>query len=73
MAGTLDCARETLRRYLRVLARKELIIKNAGNAASMLGTPGITVALALPERLWEPSTPNRAPLRRIPPLPTRPG
>ena len=68
MAGTLDCARETLRRYLRVLARKGLIIKNAGNAASMLGTPGITVALALPERLWEAVNPQQSTATPDPPI-----
>jgi hypothetical protein len=48
MAGTLGCATETLRRYLRKLADWELIIKNDGNATSMLGTSGITVALRVP-------------------------
>lgn len=53
MAGTLGCATETLRRYLRILADRGLIIKNDGNATSMLGTSGITVALGFPERVRE--------------------
>ena len=53
MAGTLGCSTETLRRYLRQLARWELIVKNAGNATSMLGTSGVTIALRLPAGLRE--------------------
>jgi len=53
MARTLGCATETLRRYLRQLAAWHLIIKNDGNATSMLGTSGITVALDFPEGLRE--------------------
>lgn len=68
MARTLDCARETLRRYLPVLTRKGLIIKNAGNAASMLGTRGITVALALPESLWEALNPQQSTAAPYPPI-----
>jgi RepB DNA-primase N-terminal domain len=60
MAGTLGCSTETLRRYLRQLARWELIVKNAGNATSMLGTSGVTIALRLPAGLralgTEPNT-----------------
>jgi len=53
MAGKLGCDRETVRRYLRELEQEELIIKNRGNATSMLGTPGITIALAFPEGILE--------------------
>ena len=53
MADTLGCRPESLRRRIRELAQKGLIVKNEGNATSMLGTSGITVALALPERAWE--------------------
>ena len=68
MAGTLNCARETLRRYLRVLGHKGLIIKNAGNAASMLGTSGITVALALPESVWEALNSQQSTATPYPPI-----
>ena len=51
MADTIGCAAETLRRYLRQLAAWRLIIKNQGNATSISGTAGITVALGFPEGL----------------------
>jgi len=50
-AGTLGCHHETLRSYLRKLTRWGLIIKNDGNATSMLGRSGITVALDFPDGL----------------------
>ena len=58
MATTLRCKPETLRRYLRQLAKKGLIIKNEGNAVSMLGTSGLTIALALPQSIWDSIDPQ---------------
>jgi hypothetical protein len=58
MAGTLGCAVETLRRYLRRLASAGLIIKNEGNSTSMVGVSGITIALALPEAIGQISGPQ---------------
>jgi DNA primase RepB-like protein len=53
MSDTLGCKAETLRSYFRELTQKGPILKNEGNATSMLRTSGITIALALPETLWE--------------------
>jgi hypothetical protein len=68
MAGTLSCATETLRRYLRNLAEKDLIIKNEGNATSALGTSGITVALAFPPGFREAMQAQPSPATADPPI-----
>jgi hypothetical protein len=52
-ALTLGCSPDTLRRHLRRLARSGLIVKNDGNATSVLGISGITVALNLPDALFD--------------------
>jgi hypothetical protein len=68
MAGTLGCTTETLRKYLRNLAEKGLLIKNEGNATSMRGTSGITVALAFPQGLPEAIDPQPIAARADPPI-----
>lgn len=75
MANTLRCDTETVRRRIRELAQRGLIIKNDGNSASMFSTSGgITIALALPESVWNALNPQQStPLRHIPHFPTRPG
>jgi hypothetical protein len=59
MAETLGCAVETLRKYLRKLEAASLIVKNEGNSTSMLGVPGITIALALPEGIGQTEGPQQ--------------
>ena len=73
MAGTLGCATETLRRYLRRLAEWGLIIKNEGNSTSMLGTSGITIALDFPEGIREALEPHLSPPSRDPPISAQTG
>ena len=73
MAGTLGCAAETLRHYLRQLAARRLIIKNQGNSTSMSGTAGITIALDFPEGLREAIGPQPSHRHPIPLFPRRPG
>ena len=68
MAGTLGCDTETLRRYLQQLAKRRLIVKNDGNATSMLGRSGITVALDFPEGLREAIGPQPSPPTPDPPI-----
>jgi hypothetical protein len=76
MADTIGCAAETLRRYLRQLAAWRLIIKNQGNATSISGTAGITVALGFPEGLRDVIGPLPSSTTLDPPIsafPRRPG
>ena len=69
MAGMLGCAPETLRRYVRRLAQGGLIIKNEGNAASMLSTSGgITIALVLPDSVWDVVEPQQNDASQDPPI-----
>jgi hypothetical protein len=61
MADTLDCRPETLRCRIRELAEKGLIVKNEGNATSTFSTSGgITIALALPETVWNALNPQQS-------------
>jgi hypothetical protein len=68
MADTIGCATETLRRYLRKLAQWGLIIKNEGNAISVTGTSGVTIALGFPDGIREALEPHLNPPSRDPPI-----
>jgi hypothetical protein len=68
MASTLRCAPETLRKYLRKLEAASLIVKNEGNSTSMLGVPGITIALALPEGIGQTEGPQQNSTSADPPI-----
>ena len=68
IAGTLGCARDTVRAYLRDLAEKGLIIKNEGNSTSLTGTSGITIALSLPDGVRELLDPHTNPMTSNPPI-----
>ena len=69
MANTLRCRPDTLRRRIRELAQSGLIIKNDGNAASMFSTSGgITIALALPESVWNALNPQQSTATPFPPI-----
>jgi predicted transcriptional regulator len=69
MANTFRCRPEMLRRYIRELAQSGLIIKNDGNAASMFSTlGGITIALALPESVWNALNPQQSTATPYPPI-----